>query len=96
VKLLINKKRADLTKKYGSLEIVEKIMAKKIWLGMTDKMARESWGTPDDINRTVGSWGVHEQWIYGNTYVYFENGILTSAYSCDFGHSVLLKADSQS
>jgi hypothetical protein len=45
---------------------------------MTDDMARKSWGAPSDINRTVGSWGVHEQWIYGDTYLYFENGILKS------------------
>jgi len=50
---------------------------------MTDEMARESWGIPDDVNRSVDSWGVHEQWVYeganfNNTYLYFENGILTS------------------
>ena len=41
-------------------------------------MALESWGQPDDINRSVGSWGVHEQWVYGDEYLYFENGKLTS------------------
>jgi len=75
---VLYKRRVDLTKKYGSQEIAEKIMAKKIWLGMTSAMALESWGRPEDINRSVGSWGVNEQWIYVNTYLYFENGILTS------------------
>ena len=42
------------------------------------QMALESWGQPDDINRSVGSWGVHEQWVYGDEYLYFENGKLTS------------------
>jgi hypothetical protein len=74
----IYKRRTDLTKKYGSQEIAEKIIAKKIWLGMSSAMALESWGNPSDINRSVGSWGVHEQWIYGDTYLYFENGVLTS------------------
>jgi hypothetical protein len=74
----INKRKADLTKKYGSQDIAEKIMAKKIWLGMTSAMTLESWGKPSDINRSVGSWGVHEQWVYGNTYLYFEDGVLTS------------------
>ena len=47
-----------------------------------------SWGDPVDINRSVGSWGVHEQWVYsfssGSTigyklkYLYFEDEILTS------------------
>lgn len=55
----------------------------EIKLGMTDEMVRASWGDPDDINRSVGSWGVHEQWVYPRSsydddYLYFENGILTS------------------
>ena len=35
---------------------------------------------PEDKNRSVGSWGIHEQWVYRSydLYVYFENGILTS------------------
>jgi hypothetical protein len=74
----IAKRKADLTKKYGSQEIAERIMAKKFWLGMTSAMALESLGKPEDVNRSVGSWGTHEQWIYGETYLYFENGVLTS------------------
>ena len=66
-----------LIKKYGTTD-AQRILEHKFWIGMTDKMARESMGTPNDINRTVGSWGVHEQWIYGKTYLYFENGVLTS------------------
>ena len=45
---------------------------------MTRELATISLGSPNDINRTVGSWGVHEQWVYYNLYLYFENGILTS------------------
>jgi hypothetical protein len=67
-----------LIKEYGT-EVANKILDKKIWLGMTDSMARESWGPPLENNRTVGSWGIHEQWVYPkNKYLYFENGILTS------------------
>lgn len=50
-----------------------------IWIGMTEEMILDSMGKPEDKNRTVGSWGVHEQWIYnGDTYLYIENGKLTS------------------
>jgi hypothetical protein len=71
-------RKAAIIKKYGN-EIGQKIISQKIWIGMTSKMAQESWGSPNDINRTVGSWGVHEQWVYSHdTYLYFENGILTS------------------
>ena len=59
--------------KYGPL-----VEQNKIKIGMTKEMVEDSWGKPDDINRTVGSWGVHEQWVYGSTYLYFENGKLTS------------------
>lgn len=50
----------------------------KVLLGMSADMVRASWGESEKINRSVGNWGVHEQWIYGSKYLYFENGILTS------------------
>lgn len=69
---------ASIKKKYGET-IGNKIIDGKIWIGMTSEMAIDSWGAPSEKNRTVGSWGVHEQWVYGDhTYLYFENGKLTS------------------
>lgn len=59
--------------KYGPL-----ILKGKIIIGMDRDMVIASWGSPESKNRTVGSWGVHEQWIYGNTYLYFDDGILKS------------------
>jgi len=64
-------------------DIVKCIKEKKVKIGMTKYQVMVSWGKPDDINRSVGSWGTHEQWIYkrGNfksQYLYFENGKLTS------------------
>lgn len=76
LKAVANRK-ADLIKRYGATD-AQGILEHKFWIGMTDKMAKESLGNPDDINRSVGSWGVHEQWVYGDTYLYFENSILTS------------------
>jgi hypothetical protein len=54
------------------------ILKGNVQIGMSREMVKATWGEPENINRTVGSWGVHEQWIYGNTYLYFENNILTS------------------
>ena len=59
------------------------ILTKQIILGMSTRQVKESWGYPDDINKSVGSWGVHEQWIYrireyDAWYLYFENDILAS------------------
>jgi hypothetical protein len=71
------KRMKTLTSRYGSTT-AKRIIEGKIWMGMTKEMTRESRGDPEDINRTVGSWGVHEQWLYNGTYLYFENGKLTS------------------
>lgn len=50
----------------------------QIWLGMTEYDAKLSLGDPSNINKSTESWGVHEQWVYRNVYLYFEDGILTS------------------
>lgn len=71
-------RKAALIRKYGKSN-AELILSGRVRIGMTQAMCREAWGVPDDINRTSGSWGVHEQWVYGlGSYLYFENGILSS------------------
>jgi hypothetical protein len=51
----------------------------KVFIGMTKEQAEITMGKPYDINRTVGSYGTHEQWCYrGSIYLYFDNGVLTS------------------
>ena len=53
----------------------------QIHIGMTAEQVRAAWGRPYKINRSVGSYGTHEQWVMyesGNTYVYFEDGNCTS------------------
>lgn len=49
-------------------------------IGMTAKQVRASnWGGPESINRSTGSYGTHEQWVYGGgNYIYFENGVVSS------------------
>jgi hypothetical protein len=70
----------SIKKKHPSWEndICNTIAEKKVQIGMTSNQVISSWGKPEKNNRTVGSWGTHEQWVYGNTYLYFENGIFTS------------------
>ena len=71
-------KEKVLISKYGQ-ENLDKIKNHQIWIGMTDEMARESIGSPIEINKTVYSLGTHEQWMYPNRkYLYFQNGVLTS------------------
>ncbi len=56
----------------------KKINEEKLWLGMTKNQAVMSWGRPDDVNKYFGRFLNHEQWMYGNSYLYFENDKLTS------------------
>ncbi len=49
-----------------------------IYLGMPSKAFEVMVGKPNHINTTTGFFGVHEQWVYGNSYYYFENGKLTT------------------
>ena len=66
-------------KKYDWPEYVWNLIRnQKIIIGMNQDQAIMAWGYPKDINKDVGSWGVHEQWVYNNQYLYFKNGILNS------------------
>lgn len=47
-------------------------------IGWNKEKCRMSWGEPHDINTSIGIWGRHEQWCYHSSYLYFENGILTT------------------
>lgn len=49
-------------------------------IGMTAEQVKAStWGSPQKINKDTYSWGVREQWVYGNgKYIYFEDGVVTS------------------
>jgi len=53
------------------------IRKEKIVIGMPDWALTLSWGNPDRIHRTVTSSSINEQWVYGNSYVYVENGVVT-------------------
>jgi hypothetical protein len=54
------------------------VRAEKIQLGMSEAALLCSWGRPQSVNRSVGVWGEHKQYIYGRVYVYVENGKVTS------------------
>ncbi len=73
-----NKRKADLTRKYGAAT-ADLILQGKIRIGMTKSMCRDSWGEPNDINKTISTYGTREQWVYGYSYVYFdEKGQITT------------------
>lgn len=77
----------SVTKTYGKinadnlkLALESSDLSFKYWIGMPDDLATITLGKPDYINRSVYSFGVHEQWVYEkyDLYLYFENSILKS------------------
>jgi hypothetical protein len=68
----------EIKAKKWPADIEKAVIDRKIRIGMTDEQVRMAWGKPETINRSVGSWGTHEQWVYGRTYLYLENGFLKS------------------
>lgn len=63
---------------------VATIACRRIRIGMTAEQVRAAWGRPDDINRSVYSFGIHEQWVWEDgdgipyQFAYMEDGVLTS------------------
>lgn len=72
------KRSADMQLGILHLDDQTAIKDQQVTLGMTPCMALASWGIAERVNRSVGSYGTHEQWVYHDNYLYFENGILTS------------------
>jgi hypothetical protein len=64
-----------LENKYGP-DIAPRLFSGKIWKGMNCEMVRDSWGTADKINRNISGNIVKEDWIFRNTWLYFENNTL--------------------
>jgi hypothetical protein len=57
---------------------VEKaVIERKIFVGMTSEQAVMAWGRPERVNQTTTASSVSEQWVYGSSYLYFQNGKLT-------------------
>jgi hypothetical protein len=72
-----SKKLAALKKKYGKR--AQDIFDGYFWVGMSRNALIDSLGEPNSINKSVGKWGTHEQFVYGNNlYIYVENNVVTS------------------
>lgn len=68
---------SNYRKKFGN-ENFDRILQRKVRIGMSKEMCRLSWGNPENINETITSGEKIEQWIYPENYLYFNNGILTA------------------
>lgn len=67
-------KAAQLCLNHWDTKECSNIAQKKIWMGMSKDQLLMSWGVPSSQNDTVGSWGIHTQWVYRSSgqYVYLE------------------------
>jgi hypothetical protein len=63
----IAERRNYLFEKFGDMEVVEKIMAGRVWQGMSQDCLIESWGHPADIDEKVYKTKIKETWKYGET-----------------------------
>lgn len=51
---------------------------KTVTLGMPEDLVYLSLGKPARVNRSVGRYGVHLQLVYGGSYIYIRNGLVSS------------------
>lgn len=57
---------------------IDSLQPRKIYIGMRKCAMYAAWGEPERENRSVGSWGVRIQHVYGRQYVYTSDGVITS------------------
>ncbi|MDT7849938.1 hypothetical protein Q9292_09975 [Methylophilus sp. VKM B-3414] len=54
------------------------VLKKHVQIGMSDCELLASWGKPDRINKHVTARHIHKQHVYYRTYVYSDDGFVTS------------------
>jgi hypothetical protein len=64
-----------LENRYGPA-LAAKLYSGEIWKGMNSQLVQDSWGSPRKINRLISGNIVKEEWIYKNTWLYFQNNTL--------------------
>ena len=81
-KRALARRREELIEKYGH-EAAERILAGKVWQGMSELQLLDSWGSPVEVGREIIRDKVKETWKYGQTgknrflnRVYLEDGIV--------------------
>lgn len=67
-----------LKRKLFNEQEINTIPTRRIFIGMRQCALYATWGKPPRENRSVGSWGVNIQHVYGSSYVYTRNGVVTS------------------
>lgn len=72
------RRKSELIQHYGE-ESADLILIKKVKIGWTKEMCLESWGKPQEINKTTTANLIHEQWVYSlKRYLYFNDDLLAA------------------
>ncbi|UZD21166.1 hypothetical protein [Algoriphagus halophytocola] len=74
---IIEGRKAEIISKYGQQD-GNRIIDRKVWIGMSEDMLLESWGKPRRVNTTTTKYGIKKQYVYFERYVYLDNGIVES------------------
>lgn len=61
-----HRRKRRLIALYGE-DIADRIIAKRVWQGMTAEQLRESWGRPADMDQTVYKTKTKTTWKYNQT-----------------------------
>jgi hypothetical protein len=61
----------------GRQEFADRVREARIYMGMNEFEVRCAWGSPGQVNRTIGNGFEHKQMVYGDRYVYMENDVMT-------------------
>lgn len=73
---------ATASEKVHAAEMAEKKECDRkggISVGMTaEQVLKTCWGKPSRVNKTYTARSQREQWVYGSSYVYVENGVVTA------------------
>lgn len=72
------RRRETLLARGWSRSFVDLVLRREVAIGMTRAMVEASWGRPEGVNTTTTASGTSEQWVYGSSYLYFSNGVLTT------------------
>jgi hypothetical protein len=67
---------ADLRTLKANTGQAARLNAGKIWKGMSSEMVKDSWGKAEKVNRVINGNVINEEWIYKNSWLYFENNTL--------------------
>lgn len=54
------------------------VAARKVSIGMPAALVEMAVGRPERINKTITASTDHSQWVYGDNYVYIEDGVVTA------------------